>query len=37
VSQSELTAVEAEAAGIGGASTEAMAEYRRLRHVRPSS
>lgn len=32
--QSELTAIEAEAASIGGASKEAMAEYRRLRQVR---
>ena len=32
--QSELAAVEAEAASVGGASSEAMAEYRRLRQVR---
>lgn len=37
--QSELAAVEAEAAGMGGASSEAMAEYRRLRqvHITPRS
>ncbi len=32
--QSELNAIEAEAASIGGASEEAMAEYRRLRQAR---
>lgn len=33
VPQSELAAVEAEAADLGGASSEAMADYRRLRQV----
>ncbi len=35
--QSELATVEAEAASIGGTSSEAMAEYRRLRQACPKT